>query len=92
MFRLLLFVILILLLYCGLHYLIKDMAPRRKGPRGEPDSEELVQDPCCQVYLPRASALKVRISGKDIYFCSQDCLRKFLRSEAERDNEYNRQQ
>ena len=81
MFRLLLFVILILVLYYALHSLIKDMAPRRKDSRGESDPEELVQDPCCQVYLPKESALKIRISGKDTYFCSQDCVKKFLRRE-----------
>jgi YHS domain-containing protein len=79
MFRLLLFVILILILYYVLHYLIKDMVPRRKDPPRERDAEELVQDPCCQVYLPKESALKVRISGKETYFCSRECVKKFLR-------------
>ncbi len=81
MSRLLIFVILILILYYALHHLIKDMAPRKKSVQGQTDPEELVQDPCCQTYIPKGSALRSRVSGKDYYFCSQDCVKKFLRRE-----------
>jgi len=82
MARLIFFVILILILYYVLHHLIKDMLPRRKSVRGESDPDELVQDPCCQVYIPKRSALKRSIAGKGCYFCSQDCLEKFLQRKA----------
>jgi uncharacterized protein len=80
MTRLLVFVILILFLYYVLYYLIKDMSRRKRSP-GESDPEELVQDPYCQTYIPRRSAVKRRIAGKEYYFCNQKCLEAFLQKE-----------
>jgi YHS domain-containing protein len=56
---------------------MKDPSLRRKvNMRDEP--EELVQDPYCRTYIPKRSAVKKRIAGKDCYFCNPDCLRKYL--------------
>ena len=47
---------------------------------GKPDSrdqkmegEEMVRDPRCGVYIPVGSALKRRIKGDTVYFCSREC-------------------
>jgi uncharacterized protein len=80
MTRLLVFVILILFLYYVLYYLIKDMSRRKRSHR-ESDPEELVQDPYCQTYIPRRSAVRRRIAGKEYYFCNQNCLKAFLQKE-----------
>ena len=79
MSRLIFFVFLILILYYVLHYLIKDMSPRRKSVHKESDPDELVQDPSCQIYIPKRSAIRRSIAGANHYFCSQACLEKFLR-------------
>jgi uncharacterized protein len=81
MIRFLLFVIFILILYLALHLIIRDMPPLRKKTGRESALEELVQDPCCQTYIPKRSALKKRISGQDYYFCTRECLKEFLRKE-----------
>jgi YHS domain-containing protein len=78
MFRFIFFVLVILVLYYILHYLIKDMSPRRKSVHRESDPDELVQDPCCQTYVPKRSAVRRSIAGKNHYFCSQACLERFL--------------
>jgi YHS domain-containing protein len=44
----------------------------------QPEPEELVQDPSCQIYIPKRIAARKRVAGRDYYFCSQACLRKFL--------------
>jgi YHS domain-containing protein len=49
---------------------------KRRDREAEP--EELVQDPYCQTYIPKGSAVKKRIAGKDCYFCNSECLRKYL--------------
>jgi YHS domain-containing protein len=72
MIRLLLIIALLFVLYYLLHSLM------RARPRRQPDHEELVQDPCCQRYIPISSAVKKRIGGKDYYFCDQGCLREYL--------------
>jgi YHS domain-containing protein len=50
---------------------------RKKGKRRD-EPEELVQDLYCQTYIPKGSAVKKRIAGKDCYFCNPECLRKYL--------------
>lgn len=48
-------------------------------PRPEVESEELVQDPVCKVFVPRRNALKAHKNGADFFFCSEGCRKKFLR-------------
>ncbi|MGB7573478.1 MAG: YHS domain-containing protein [Thermodesulfobacteriota bacterium] len=76
--RLILFIFLLLLLYAILYYLIKDMVVRRNKGRRESEPEELVQDPYCQTYIPKQTAVRKRVKGRDYYFCTKECLRKFL--------------
>jgi uncharacterized protein len=77
--RLILFIFLLLLLYAILYYLIKDMVVRRNKWRRESEPEELVQDPYCQTYIPKQTAVRKRVKGRDYYFCTKECLRKFLK-------------
>jgi YHS domain-containing protein len=51
-------------------------APRAEGKR-EPDV--LVQDPVCQTFIPRKEALRIEKDGKVHFFCSEGCLKRFLR-------------
>jgi YHS domain-containing protein len=78
MSRLFLFLVLVLALYGTLHLLIKDMPSRKRTLRKERDLEELVQDPCCQIYIPKQSAIRRSVSGRDCYFCSETCLKSYL--------------
>jgi YHS domain-containing protein len=78
MIRFLLFVLLLLLLYALLHYLIKDLFRQTKKLIRAPEPEELVQDPYCQTYIPKRTAVRKKVAGKDYYFCSKDCVRKFF--------------
>ena len=48
-------------------------------PQGQ-DTEILVQDPICGTFIPRQDALKVQKDGKDYFFCSEGCLKRFRRS------------
>ena len=52
--------------------------PRRPMERKEPDV--LVQDPVCQTFIPRKEALKAEKDGKVYFFCSEGCLKRFMRS------------
>jgi YHS domain-containing protein len=78
MTRLFLFVLLLLFLYVILHYLIRDMPVRRKRLNRESESEELVQDPNCQTYIPKKSAVKKKIAGRLFYFCNQTCMEHYV--------------
>jgi uncharacterized protein len=78
MSRLLLSILLLFLLYTILHYLIKGVLVYRKILGRVAGPEELVQDPYCQTYIPRRTAVRKRVKGRDYYFCNKECLRKFL--------------
>jgi len=51
-------------------------ASRAGGPQ---EPEELVQDPVCLTFIPRREALKGQKDGRDYFFCSEGCLKRFLR-------------
>jgi len=88
MIRLFLFILLLLLLFGSLHFLVKEIFTRKKTLNSESEPETLVQDPCCQVYIPAGTAVRKRIAGRDYYFCSKECVRKFLeekKSQASKD-------
>ena len=78
MTRLILFVLLLLLLYAILRFLIKDIFVQRKKISGKFEPEELIQDPYCQTYIPKRTAVRKRVAGRDYYFCNKECLRRFL--------------
>ncbi len=39
--------------------------------------EDLVEDPQCHTYVPVSEAFRVKVDGKTLYFCSEECYRKF---------------
>jgi uncharacterized protein len=79
MARLILFIVLVFTLYYVLRFLIKDMSFLRKKVNRADEPEELVQDPYCQTYIPKRSALKKKVAGEVRYFCGQECMEKYSR-------------
>jgi len=82
MARFILFVLLLLLLSAILRYLIKDIFTQSKKMNRGFEPEELIQDPYCQTYFPKRTAVRKRVGGKEYYFCNKECLRKFLEKKA----------
>jgi uncharacterized protein len=79
MWRFILFIVSVTILYYVLQLLMKSVPSfRKKTNRDNHEPEELIQDPYCQTYVPKGSALKKRIAGKDYYFCNPECLKKYL--------------
>jgi YHS domain-containing protein len=54
----------------------KTVKPLPRGG-GEPPREDLVEDPVCHTYLPASEARTARFGGRDLYFCSEECLEKY---------------
>jgi uncharacterized protein len=79
MFRFILLILLLFILYYILLNLLKNiLRPRKIINRGS-EAEELVQDPYCQTYIPKRSAVKKKIAGSMLYFCNQECLKNYLK-------------
>jgi hypothetical protein len=71
--RWLIFLGLLILLY----YLVKGwISPSRSRPT-DPNRQdwelesEMVEDPRCKTYIPKDSAIRARIDGRNYYFCSE---------------------
>jgi YHS domain-containing protein len=78
MARFILFTILFSILYYVLRFLVKNILFLRKKTDREAEAEELIQDPYCQTYIPKQSAIKKKIAGRVLHFCSKECLTKYL--------------
>jgi len=48
-----------------------------KEDRAAPLGEEMVKDPNCDTYIPKADAIKKKVGGETRYFCSQKCLDEY---------------
>jgi YHS domain-containing protein len=76
MTRLIIIVVALYLLYRLLKSLIAGKPDSGKAPRAEV-MDELVQDPECEIYVPRRSSVKRTISGRVYNFCSVECATRF---------------
>ena len=87
--RLLIFLGLLILLYYLIKGWISPSKARQMDPnRGDRELEsEMVKDPHCQTYIPKNSAICARIDGREYYFCSRQCVKKFKREMGENPDE-----
>jgi YHS domain-containing protein len=82
-------IILLIIGYLAYRF-FKGLLSPRKEPRREPPQEiqdEMVQDPVCQIYLPKRQAIS--LSGPDgmiRYFCSTRCRDTFIRKDASKNS------
>lgn len=75
LFRLVFYFIIACLVYLFLRGLL---APRSSRRPGRTESGVMVKDEVCNTYLPREDAIREYWQGKEFFFCSQECRRKFL--------------
>jgi uncharacterized protein len=45
--------------------------------RGQID-DVMIKDPFCEAYFPKRDAVKLKLEGQDLYFCSKECRDKYL--------------
>lgn len=60
--------------------LLLPSAGRRENFPKKPASipgEDLVKDPYCGTYVPISDAIRTTIGGRELHFCSQECLEKY---------------
>jgi YHS domain-containing protein len=79
MARFILFLLLFVVSYYVFTYFVRKIFFSHKATNSKADPEELVQDPYCHTYIPQRSAVRKKIGGRVLYFCSEECLRKFLK-------------
>jgi YHS domain-containing protein len=80
MYRIILILVLLTLLYFLLRSAIREL--RERGKKEDPnrqisDKHQMVQDPNCRVFVPKGVAVEEQIGGQTYFFCSRDCARAF---------------
>jgi YHS domain-containing protein len=51
--------------------------PQAASHRDIPSATELKKDPVCGTYVSTATSLTRTINGKQVHFCSEECLNKY---------------
>ncbi|WP_303722902.1 hypothetical protein [Malonomonas rubra] len=78
--------ILILLGFVGYSMIQGIIRPREKKsgwkkPRSRShQGEEMVEDPQCGTFIPIGEAVSANIDGKQLYFCSKNCLKEYKKA------------
>jgi uncharacterized protein len=78
LFRFFLYVIVAYVIYVFLRFLFSPRRPPRPRRPQAQLSGTMVKDEVCNTYLAKDEAILETTDGEEHYFCSQDCLRKFL--------------
>ena len=76
MYRIIVILILLIVLYFLLRSAFREFGSRQRErlPRS---GDQMVQDPVCRVFVPRGSAVTEVIGGQTYCFCSQGCATTF---------------
>jgi len=77
MYRIMLILALLVVLYFLLRSATRGLKERGAGDRFTLDKNQMVQDPVCRVFVPRGSATTQDIGGQTYYFCSRACASVF---------------
>lgn len=80
LFRLILYVLLGYIIYQVIHFFqtVNRKDVRRRASKNS--SSIMVKDDMCNLYLPKEDAFREVIYGKEHFFCSKECHRKYLES------------
>ena len=87
------FVVIAILLYTGYRLLISDWR-KKKGKDSsaqdrpdEPVADVLVEDPVCHKLVPKQQAIRLKAGGQEeiLYFCSEECCKRFVNQEGEKE-------
>ena len=77
MYRIIFVLVLLTVLYFLLRSAIREFKGRGEQDRLPADRNQMVQDPVCRVFVPRANAVTEVIGGQTYCFCGRACAEKF---------------
>jgi YHS domain-containing protein len=77
MYRIILILGLLTVLYFLLRRALREFKGQGQPERFPPNKDQMVQDPVCLVFVPRGVAVTEDIGGQTYYFCSRSCAHKF---------------
>jgi uncharacterized protein len=78
--RFILYALIAYIIYKAISIYQKLSRKSHPSPKSKQTSGLMVKDMVCNTYLPKEDAIKEIREGKEYFFCSQECRRKFLES------------
>jgi YHS domain-containing protein len=77
MYRLLLILGLLIVLYFLVRKALREFNKPSVDYQGRSGTDQMIQDPVCRIYIPRSHAVSASIGGQTYYFCSTNCAQTF---------------
>jgi len=74
MARLVVFVIVIIAVILAVRAIV---APRSEIGDDDSESKDMVEDPNCHVFIPKAEAIRKEMQGKEYFFCGEKCAEEY---------------
>jgi YHS domain-containing protein len=74
MFRLVVFATLLIVVILAIRAIV---APRSEEDDDGAESKDMVEDPNCHVFIPKAEATRKDIQGKEHFFCGEKCAEEY---------------
>ncbi len=85
--KLIVFLIIIYLIYRGWKYweqkILSHDRQSSAAPRLQVD-DVMVKDPYCEVYFPKRDGVSIKLDGRQLIFCSEECRDKYLAARTNR--------
>jgi uncharacterized protein len=78
--RILFYALIAYLIYIAVKFYQSLKKPKKTSQKPGSKPGIMVKDEVCNTYLPREDAIKEVYRGKECYFCSNECRKKFLES------------
>jgi len=75
------FLLILFILYLLRCFLARFMKSAKKSPAGSESAKpenRMVKDPVCGMYMDARLALRLSDRGSDVYFCSEECRKKYI--------------
>jgi len=79
-FKIIIYLLLFYIFYSLIRFLRFLGKEKKSSSPPKMVSNMMVKDEACNTYLPVEEAIKETIEGKEYYFCSEECRKKFLAS------------
>ena len=80
--RLLILIFLAFVLYRLVRRYIGSVKTTEPAGEGGP-VDEMVQDPSCMTYIPKRTAYRRIVAGREYFFCGQECADRFEKKSSE---------
>jgi len=77
MYRLLLILGLLILLYILVRKALREFSKSGTRETGLGWRQQMIQDPVCRSYVARGDAIAAQLGGQTYYFCSTECAQTF---------------